>query len=408
MPVLLPVLALAVFAQGTSEFMLSGLVPGIAEDLSVSTGSAASLTSAYAIGMVLGAPPMAALSARWPRRLALALFLSVFVAVHVAGALTTSFPLLFATRVVAAVANAGFLAVAMSVATALAAPERETRATAVLLSGVTLSIVAGVPGGALLGAWAGWRAVFWAVALLCLPALALVLRSAPADTGGGRDVPVATELRALASRPVREALLLAAAVNGATFAVFAYLAVIATGPAGLPGGAVPALLAAFGAGAFAGVVTTGRTGDGRLGRGLRLTLCALPAGWAAVALAGDRPVPLFLLATALGGLSFGAGSALVGRVMRVASPGAPALSGAFATVALNTGAVAGPLLAGAVTGATGDARDAAWVSTALASAAALLVVAVRRRDGRGLEGRGATDGDATGDGPLRRPAPEDA
>ncbi|WP_261994221.1 Cmx/CmrA family chloramphenicol efflux MFS transporter [Streptomyces sp. t39] len=380
------VLALAVFAQGTSEFMLSGLVPGIAADLSVSTGSAASLTSAYALGMVCGAPPMAALSARWPRRRALALFLSVFVAVHVVGALTTSFPLLFATRVAAAVANAGFLAVAMSVATALAAPERQTRATAVLLSGVTLSIVAGVPGGALLGTWAGWRAVFVAVALLCLPALALVLRCAPAGAGAGAGagsgVPVARELEALASPPVRQALLLAAAVNGATFAAFAYLAVIATESAGLPGGAVPAVLAAFGAGAFAGVLVAGRTGDGRLGRGLVLALLALPAGWAAVALAGGRPVPLFLLAVLLGGLSFGAGSALVGRVMRVASPRAPALSGAFATVALNSGAVAGPLLAGLVTGATGDARDAAWVSTALASAAALPAVALRRRDGR--------------------------
>ncbi|MFE2754508.1 MFS transporter [Actinosynnema sp. NPDC059335] len=79
MPLFVYVLGLAVFAQGTSEFMLSGLVPGIAADLSVPSGAAASLTSAYAVGMVVGAPLMAALAARWPRRRALAGFLTAFV-----------------------------------------------------------------------------------------------------------------------------------------------------------------------------------------------------------------------------------------------------------------------------------------------------------------------------------------
>ncbi|MBI0381889.1 MFS transporter, partial [Streptomyces albiflaviniger] len=193
MPVFLYVLALAVFAQGTSEFMLSGLVPGIARGLSVSVGAAASLTSAYAIGMIVGAPVMAALSARWPRRRALAGFLAAFVVVHVIGAVTTEFAVLFGTRVIAAIVNAGFLAVAMSTATALVPAEQRGRATAVLLSGVTLSCVAGVPAGALLGDWSGWRSAFWAVAALCLPALALVFRQAPADAADRAGVSVRRE-----------------------------------------------------------------------------------------------------------------------------------------------------------------------------------------------------------------------
>jgi DHA1 family chloramphenicol resistance protein-like MFS transporter len=136
------VLSLAVFAQGTSEFMLSGLVPALARELSVGVAAAASLTSAYAIGMVVGAPVMAALSARWPRRRALAMFLVAFVAVHVVGALTNDFAVLFGTRIVAAVTNAGFLAVAMSTVAGT------TRGTSILIGGVTLSCVVGVPGGA--------------------------------------------------------------------------------------------------------------------------------------------------------------------------------------------------------------------------------------------------------------------
>ncbi|MFE2675974.1 Cmx/CmrA family chloramphenicol efflux MFS transporter [Streptomyces hygroscopicus] len=352
--------------------MLSGLVPGIARDLSVSVGAAASLTSAYAIGMIVGAPVMAALSARWPRRRALAGFLTAFVIVHVIGAVTTDFAVLFGTRIVAAVVNAGFLAVAMSVATALVPPSRHARATAVLLSGVTLSCVAGVPAGALLGDWSGWRSAFWAVAALCLPALALVFHRAPADAAGREEVSIRREARALGSRPVRRAMLLAAVVNGATFATFAYLAVIATDITHLPEATVPALLAAFGVGAFAGVTTAGRTADGALGRGLLLALCALPLGWALLATTSAYPAPLFLVTALQGALSFGIGSTLVTRVMRTAQE-APSLGGSFATVALNAGAFLGPLIAGAATGTTDDYRDAAWVSAALAATAVAMV-----------------------------------
>ncbi|MDX3848165.1 MFS transporter [Streptomyces europaeiscabiei] len=372
-PLFVHVLGLAVFAQGTSEFMLSGLVPGIARDLSVSVGAAASLTSAYAVGMIVGAPVMAALSARWPRRRALAGFLTAFVVVHVAGAVTTDFAVLFGTRIVAAIVNAGFLAVAMSAATTLVAPARRSRATAVLLSGVTLSCVVGVPAGALLGEWAGWRSAFWAVAVLCLPALALVFRSAPADAAHGHDIAVRRELRTLNSPPVRTASVLAAVVNGATFATFAYLAVIATDVTRLPAAAVTGLLAAFGAGAFIGVNIAGRTAAVHLRRGMLLALWLLPAGWAVMAATSGRTVPMFIVAVVQGGLSFGIGSALVSRVMHAASD-APTMSGSFATVALNAGAFCGPLLSGAVTEATGDYRDAVWVSAALAATAVAVMI----------------------------------
>lgn len=375
-PFFVHVLGLAVFAQGTSEFMLSGLVPDLARDLSVSPSAAAGLTSAYAIGMIVGAPLMAALGARGRHRPALACFLAAFVVVHAVGALTTDFTVLFGTRVVAAVVNAGFLAVALPYAAHLAGPARRARATAVLLSGVTLACVAGVPAGAVLGEHYGWRWAFWAVAALCLPALALVFRSAP-DTPVTPGAPMAPatgirrELTVLGARPLRVTFALAALVNGATFASFAFLAVVATDVTRVPSTAVPALLAAFGAGAFLGVTAAGRTT-------VRLlpALGALLAGWALLALAAAQPVALFPLAAAQGALSFAVGTTLVSRVLGLAAE-APTLGGAFATVALNTGAFAGPLLAAAVTGQAGDPRGALWTSVALAAAAALSCRAVR-------------------------------
>lgn len=144
MPFAVYVLGLAVFAQGTSEFMLSGLLSGIAADLRVSIPAAGLLTSAFAIGMVLGAPLMASLSRRWPRRRALLVFLVVFIAVHVVGALTPGYGVLLATRIVAALANAGFWAVALAAAVAMVPPALRARATSVVVGGVTVACVAGV------------------------------------------------------------------------------------------------------------------------------------------------------------------------------------------------------------------------------------------------------------------------
>jgi MFS transporter, DHA1 family, chloramphenicol resistance protein len=361
LPLFVYVLALAVFAQGTSEFMLAGLVPGIAAELSVPVAAAAGLTSAYAIGMVVGAPIMAAWSARWPRRRALAGFLAAFVVVHVVGAVTTDFAVLFCSRVVAAVVNAGFLAVAMSVAVGMAAP---ARATAVLLAGVTLSCVVGVPAGAWLGGVAGWRSAFLAVAALCLPALVFVFRAAPRDAAEFRDVQLRKEVRVLWT--ARSVLVRAALVNGATFATFAYLAVIATEVAAVPAGLVPLVLAVFGAGAFVGVTMGGRYGL------LRVTGIVLVLGWVTFAMISTQAVLFHVLAFCLGALSFGVGSALVGRVMQVAAD-APALNGASATVALNVGAFAGPLIAGFATAAFADYRAAAVVSALLAAAALVRV-----------------------------------
>ncbi len=217
MPLPLYLLAVAVFAMGTSEFMLAGLLPDIASDLDVRVGTAGVLTSAFAIGMIVGAPLVAALARNWPRRSRLLGFVLAFAAAHAVGAITTSFPVLFATRVVAALANAGFLAVALTAAATLVSHDKTGRALAVLLSGTTFATVAGVPGGSVLGTLLGWRATFWAVAALCLPAALGILKGVPA----GRVKEQATdgpalraELAQLARRRLILVMLLGALVNG--------------------------------------------------------------------------------------------------------------------------------------------------------------------------------------------------
>ncbi|CAL9323566.1 Cmx/CmrA family chloramphenicol efflux MFS transporter [Streptomyces sp. SudanB182_2057] len=382
MPFALYLLGLAVFAQGTSEFMLAGLVPDIARDLGVSVPTAGTLTSAFAVGMVVGAPAAALLGRRRPPRQSLLVFLGVFLAAHVVGALTSDFAVLLATRVVAALANAGFLAVGLTAATGMVAPDAKGRATAVLLGGTTLACAAGVPAGAALGQLLGWRSAFWAVALVSAPALVAIARAVPRGPAAGGPVPGAgKELRALRRPRLLWVLCLAALVNGATFCTFTYLAPLVTEVGGLGAGWVPGVLALFGAGAFAGVTAAGRLADRGVRTVLPLAGAALLAGWTALALAAGRPGVALALVPVLGLLAFGVGSTLVTRVLYEAAD-APLLGGAFATSALNVGAVLGPVLGGAALDGGLGHRSPVWISALLVAVAGLVARCRTRRPER--------------------------
>ncbi len=223
---------------------------------------------------------MAGLGRRWSRRGALLGFLGAFLVVHVVGAVTDSFGVLLATRVVGALANAGVLAVALVAAADMVEPGAKGRATSRLLGGVTLACVIGVPAGALLGQLWGWRSAFWAVALLSLPALAAVARSVPAGAADGAHPTLRVELRPLRNRRLQLTLLLGALVNGATFCTFTYLApLVTTHVTGLPDGWVPVVLALFGLGSFVGVSLGGRIADRRPALLLGAGGVALTVGW---------------------------------------------------------------------------------------------------------------------------------
>ncbi|MBE3011057.1 MFS transporter [Microbispora sp. NEAU-D428] len=380
MPIAIYMLGLAVFAQGTSEFMLSGLVPDIARDLQVSVPAAGALTSAFAVGMIVGAPLTAVLSLRWPRRRALLVFLTVFMIVHVAGAVTTSFGVLLAARVAGALANAGFLAVGLATATAMAGPGAKGRAASVLLGGITLACVAGVPAGAMLGQVWGWRSAFWAVAVVSVPAVVAVARAVPATPSDAAVPDARRELRALRRPRLLVTLLLGALVNGATFCTFTYLAPVVTDVGGYGRQWVPVLLALFGLGSFAGVSIGGRMADRRPMWLLAPGGLALLTGWIVFAAAAGDAAAVFVLVFVQGTLSFAVGSTLITRALYTAAD-APSLGGSFATAAFNVGATAGPLLGGVAIGAGLGYRSPLWVSAllvALAFAVAGPALAARR------------------------------
>jgi DHA1 family chloramphenicol resistance protein-like MFS transporter len=381
MPLALYVLALAVFAMGTSEFMLAGLVPDIAASLDVSIGTAGLLTSAFAVGMIVGAPATAAFARRWPVRATLLVCVVVFALCHVVGALTLTFSVLFATRVVAALANAGFLAIALSTVTRLVAPDQKGRALAVLLSGTAIATVAGVPAGALLGTALGWRATFWSVALLCVPATLGIVRGISARPEPiSADLTTSQSLRAELDQLRRPrllvAMLLGALVNGGTFAAFTFLAPIVTGTARLDQLWVSMALVLFGIGSFVGVTVAGHLSDRRPGLTIGVGTPMLLLGWIVLAILAAHPAALLVLVLLQGVLAFAVGSTLITRVLYAAAD-ARTMAGSYATAALNIGAAAGPAL-GAV--ALSDSSDVGpvWLAAVLTGIAMLVGLGLRR------------------------------
>ncbi|WKU42706.1 MFS transporter [Streptomyces sp. VNUA116] len=379
MPLPLYLLAVAVFAMGTSEFMLAGLLPDIASDLDVSVGTAGMLTSAFAIGVIVGAPLVAALARHWPRRSSLLGFTLAFAAAHAVGSSTTSFPLLFATRVVAALANAGFLAVALTAAAALVPPDKKGRALAVLLSGTTVATIAGVPGGSVLGALLGWRAVFLAVTALCLPAALGILKGIPAERAREQAIGGAAlraELAQLAMPRLILVMLLGALVNAATFASFTFLAPVVTGTAGLSELWVSVALVLFGIGSFVGVTVAGRLSDRNPGAVIAVGGPLLLTGWPALAVLADEPVALLALVFVQGALSFALGSTLITRVLYEAAGGST-MAGSYATAALNVGAAVGPLIAAAALNTGAGSLGPVWSSGFLIAIALLIAFPFR-------------------------------
>ena len=382
MPFALYLLALVVFAMGTSEFMLAGLVPDISAYFAVSVGTAGLLTSAFAAGMVIGAPAMAALTRRLPVKATLLGCVIVFALSHVVGALTPDFTVLFITRVIAAVVNAGFLAVALGAATKLVAPDAKGRAVAILLAGTTVATVAGVPAGTLLGTALGWQSTFWAIALLCVPAAIGIAAGFTAQADDSpREESFSTSLRVelaqLASPRLLLTMLLAALVNAGTFATLTFLAPIVTDTAGMSQWWVSVALVLFGVGSFIGVTVAGRLSDARPGIVIVGGGSVLVLGWVALALFATNPVALLGLVFTQGVVGFAVGSTLITRVLYAAAS-APTMAGSYATAALNVGAAAGPVLASAALSVMPGALGPVWVAALATTTALLLAVPLIR------------------------------
>ncbi|MET9544623.1 Cmx/CmrA family chloramphenicol efflux MFS transporter [Streptomyces sp. NPDC006627] len=369
MPPAVYIVGLGIFTQGTSEFMLSGLLPGMADDLGVSIPDAGLLISAFAIGMVVGAPLLAIATLRRPRRTALVSLQAAFVVAHVVGALAPGYAVLFVSRVVSALAYAGYWGVAVATAVALVPAAAKARAVAVVAGGLTLATIVGVPAGTVLSQYSSWRAAFWAVAAATVVSLVCTLLVVPGGRSEGERPSVRAELRGMARPQLWLSYAVTAFAFGAVIVTFSYLVALLTEVGGVPEGWVPVILALFGVGGLAGIVIGGRTGQTRPLGTLGLGLGALAVFSALLALTAQVTAVVVVLVFLLGLVGYVTNPALQSRVFTLA-PDAPTLVGATNTAAFNVGNTVAPLLGGLTIDAGYGYASVAWVGSGLAVAGA--------------------------------------
>ncbi|MFE2329040.1 Cmx/CmrA family chloramphenicol efflux MFS transporter [Streptomyces sp. NPDC059385] len=377
MPVAVYVLGLSVFALGTSEFMLSGLLPPIAEDMGVTIPQAGLLISAFAIGMVIGAPLLAVATLRLPRRTTLVALISLFGLGQVAGALAPSYELLFASRVVSALACAGFWAVGAAVAIAMVDKDQRARAMAVMIGGLSIANVLGVPAGAFLGEHLGWRSAFWSVGAASAIALAGILALIPRIPLPAERPTLRRELGIYRDRQVWLAVGITSVAAGGVFCAFSYLSPLLTDVAGLDSKWVPWILGLFGIGALVGTTIGGRVADAHLFGVMIWGITASTVFLTALALLASTAAAAITLSFLLGVSAFFTAPALNARMFNVAGA-APTLAGATTTAAFNLGNTGGPWLGGTVIDADLGFASTAWAGAAMTvTAIGLTLTALR-------------------------------
>lgn len=367
MPFAVYILGLSIFAQGTSELMLSGLLTQMATDLGVSIPQAGLLISAFALGMLVGAPALAVITLRWPRRTALLAFLGVFIAAHVVAALTPGYWVLFGTRVVGAFVYAGFWAVAATTALSLVPENARGRAMSIVAGGLTVANIVGLPAGTVIGQHLGWRAAFWTVAILSALAMAGVAAKIP----GGRPAEVPNlrrELRTMINPRLWLSYSTTALSTGALLVTFAYLGALLARTTGITESWIPLVLTLYGIGALIGITVGGRAADAHPFRVLTIGMIGLTIISAVLALTATMPAPVVILVFLLGAFGFATNPALNTRVFALAGA-APTLATAVNFSAFNVGITVGPWLGGLAIGGGLGYPSVAWIGVALGFAA---------------------------------------
>ncbi|MEU4132987.1 MFS transporter [Streptomyces wuyuanensis] len=366
MPLALLALAVSAFGIGTTEFVMMGLLPNVAEDLGTSVPTAGQLVSAYAIGVVIGAPLLTALGSRVPRKRMLLLLMALFTVGNLASALAPGFGTLLAGRVLAGLPHGAFFGVGAVVAARLVAEGRQARAVATMFLGLTVANIVGVPAATLLGQHLGWRATFVvvsAIGLVAMAALARLVPHVPVDARQG----LGRELRALGNRQVFLGLLTAVLGFAGVFAVYSYLASMTTEVMGLGETSVTFVLALFGIGMTLGALAAGPLTDRALRPTLYGSLAALALVLVAFRFTAHIPWLALVTVVVLGAVGFMTTTPLQMLVMNKAQD-APTLASASNHSAFNLANAGGAWLGGA-------AIAAGWGWTSPALVGAVLAVA---------------------------------
>ncbi|MHA7113343.1 MFS transporter [Pseudomonas promysalinigenes] len=374
-----PLVALAIgaFGIGVTEFAPMGMLPGIAADLGVSIPAAGLLVSAYALGVLIGAPLMTLATGKIPRRYLLIGLMAIFTLGNVMSAMATDYQSLLLARVVTSLNHGAFFGVGSVVAASVVPPDKRAGAVAAMFMGLTLATIGGVPLATWFGELLGWRTAFWGIAGLGLVAMASLWFALP-DVPLPKSAGVMAEIRVLGRGPVLAALALTVVGSSAMFTVFTYIAPILHSQAQASTSFITAMLVLFGIGLTLGNVWGGKAADRSVDRTLIVSLLVLIAVLLVLPATFGWSLPTALAILLWGIASFALVPPLQMRVMDAAKD-APNLASAVNIGAFNLGNAIGAALGGAVINAGLGYSAVAFAGASMAALGLVLTLAWRNR-----------------------------
>lgn len=352
MPIALLALTLSAFAIGTTEFVIVGLVPIIAQDLSISLPSAGLLVSLYAVGVAVGAPVLTALTGRWPRKHVLLALMSLFVVGNLLAWMAPSYSSLITARILTGLTHGVFFSIGSTIATGLVSKDKEASAIAIMFTGLTVALVTGVPLGTWIGQHFGWRATFIAVAGLGVLALIGSALLVPNNLKQSPPTRLSQQLSVLTQPRLLLVYAMTAVGYGGTFTVFTFLAPILEQVSGFETGAIGLIMLVYGISVAVGNIWGGKLAD-NLGpiRALTIIFVALAFILFIFTFTAANPITSVLTILIWGAFAFGNVPGLQVYVVQLAkkyTPHAVDVASGLNIAAFNIGIALGSILGGII------------------------------------------------------------
>lgn len=381
----LPIYALAVtsFVIGTTEFVIMGLLPEVAKDLRVSIPAAGLLVTGYAMGVVIGAPILAILTARLPRKPVLIGLAAMFVVGNLFCAIAPNYWTLMIARVITAFGHGAYFGIGSVVAASLVPRNQRASAMALMFAGLTLANILGVPAGTALGEVYGWRSTFWAVVGIGVLAVAAIAWFVPSGVAKPTGEGIMSELKVLGRLQVWLAMIISALASASLFCVFTYIKPLLTDVTGIDVSSVTWILLLFGAGMTIGNILGGKLADWKLMPTAIGTLVLIVIVHLALAEFSRDPIITIALIFVWGVLTFVIVPPMQMRVVEAASDG-PSLAATLNQGAFNAGNAAGAWIGGAAISLGVAYNGLPFVSAAMAVVAMLVAVWSQSLDRRGI------------------------
>ncbi|WP_420488754.1 MFS transporter [Paenibacillus caui] len=345
-PLSLLCLTLGAFAIGMTEFIIMGLLPNVAHDLHVSIPQAGQLITSYALGVAVGAPLLTVLTHQMPQKKLLVLLMGIFILGNGLSMVAPTYELLIAARIMTALAHGTFLGVGSLLASRLVRPDKRAGAVSMVLAGLTIANIVGVPFGTFIGQQLGWRSSFGAITVLGFFSLLGIIRFIPAISQS--KVPsLAKEFRSLVNPQVLLMLLTGAFGCASLFSMFTYITPELESISGFAEHEVTWILVLFGVGVTLGNIIGGRLADWKLMPSLIGNFIALAIILAVLSLMLPNPVLAVITVFVWGVAAFGIMPGVQVRILNLAHE-APLLASTSAHSALNLGNAAGAFLGGRI------------------------------------------------------------